>query len=69
MTALVERHGSTAPGPQSARAARFTAMVVVASPFVRETLARTLRALGAVEVVEAGSAGRGAHAGARHQRP
>jgi DNA-binding NarL/FixJ family response regulator len=55
VTALVERHGSTAPGPQSARVARFTAMVVVASPFVRETLARTLRSLGAVEVVEASS--------------
>ena len=53
MTALVERHGS--PVPQAGRAARFTAMVVVASPFVRETLARTLRGLGAVEVVEAGS--------------
>ncbi len=55
MTALVERHGSTAPGPHTGRAARFTAMVVVASPFVRETLARSLRALGAVEVVEASS--------------
>ena len=53
MTALVERHGS--PVPQAGRAARFTAMVVVASPFVRETLARTLRGLGAIEVVEAGS--------------
>jgi DNA-binding NarL/FixJ family response regulator len=30
-------------------------MVVVASPFVRETLTRTLRALGAAEVVEAGN--------------
>ncbi len=30
-------------------------MVVVASPFVRETLARTLRSLGAAEVVEATS--------------
>jgi DNA-binding NarL/FixJ family response regulator len=30
-------------------------MVVVASPFVRETLGRTLRALGAAEVVEAGN--------------
>ena len=55
MTALVERHGSTVPGPQSARAPRFTAMIVVASPFVRETLARSLRSLGAVEVVEASS--------------
>jgi DNA-binding NarL/FixJ family response regulator len=55
VTALVERHGSTAPGPHTGRAARFTAMVVVASPFVRETLVRSLRALGAVEVVEASS--------------
>ncbi len=55
MTALVERHGSTVPGPHAGRAARFTAMVVVASPFVRETLSRSLRNLGAVEVVEAGS--------------
>jgi DNA-binding NarL/FixJ family response regulator len=30
-------------------------MVVVASPFVRETIGRTLRALGAAEVVEAAS--------------
>ena len=55
MTALVERHGSTAHGPQAPRAPRFTAMVVVASPFVRESLARTLRSLGAGEVVEATS--------------
>lgn len=52
MTALVERHGLA---PHPSRAARFTAMVVVASPFVRETLARALRGLGAAEVVEAGS--------------
>ena len=52
MTALVERHGLT---PPAARAARFTAMVVVANPFARETIARSLRALGAREVVEAGS--------------
>ena len=52
MTALVERHGLA---PQPARASRFTAMVVVASPFVRETLSRALRALGATDVVEAGS--------------
>ncbi|MDQ1604296.1 MAG: hypothetical protein QOE01_2141 [Actinomycetota bacterium] len=51
MTALVERHGLTPP----ARATRFTAMVVVASPFMRETLVRSLRGLGAAEVVEAGS--------------
>lgn len=55
MTALVERPGHAAHGPQAPRAARFTAMVVVASPFVRETLARTLRSLGAAEVVEAAS--------------
>lgn len=55
MTALVERHGGKAQGPQSPRVLRFTAMVVVASPFVRETLARTLRSLGAAEVVEATS--------------
>jgi len=53
VTALVERHGSAAQGPQSPRAPRFTAMVVVASPFVRETLGRTLRSLGAADVVEA----------------
>jgi DNA-binding NarL/FixJ family response regulator len=51
VTALVERHGLTPP----ARATRFTAMVVVASPFMRETLVRSLRGLGAAEVVEAGS--------------
>lgn len=53
MTALVERHASTGLGPPAARAARFTAMVVVASPFVRETICRSLRSLGAVDVVEA----------------
>ncbi|MGH8939755.1 MAG: response regulator transcription factor [Actinomycetes bacterium] len=52
MTALVERHGLT---PAAGRATRFTAMVVVASPFVRETLVRSLRSLGAADVVEAGS--------------
>lgn len=55
MTALVERHGSAPQGPQSPRVPRFTAMVVVASPFVRETLSRTLRALGAADIVEASS--------------
>jgi DNA-binding NarL/FixJ family response regulator len=55
VTALVERHGSQAHGANPARPPRFTAMVVVASPFVRETLARTLRSLGAAEVVEATS--------------
>ena len=38
MTALVERHGNTVPGPHAARAPRFTAMVVVASPFVAQRL-------------------------------
>ena len=52
MTALVERHGLTQP---AARAARFTAMVVVASPFVRESIVRNLQSLGASEVVEAAS--------------
>ena len=50
VTALVDRHGLPHPGGR-----RFTAMVVVASPFVRERLVRSLQALGAVEVVEAGS--------------
>jgi DNA-binding NarL/FixJ family response regulator len=55
VTALVERHGATPPGPHAARAARFPALVVVSSPFVRETLCRSLRSVGAVEVVEASS--------------
>lgn len=54
MTALVERHGTLA-GPHAGRIARFTAMVVVASPFVRETLVRALRTVGAVDVLEAAS--------------
>jgi DNA-binding NarL/FixJ family response regulator len=53
VTALVERHGLA--HQQQQRVGRFTAMVVVATPFMRETLARALRSLGAVEVVEAGS--------------
>jgi DNA-binding NarL/FixJ family response regulator len=53
VTALVERHGLA--HQQQQRVGRFTAMVVVATPFMRETLARALRGLGAVEVVEAGS--------------
>lgn len=52
MTALVERHA--ARGVPS-RAHRFTALVVVASPFVRDTIGRTLRSLGAAEIVEAAS--------------
>lgn len=55
MTALVERQPNPARGPQPGRAARFTAMVVVASPFVRETVSRSLRNLGAGQVVEASS--------------
>lgn len=55
VTALVERHGSAAQGPQSPRAFRFTAMVVLASPFIRESVGRTLRSLGAADVVEASS--------------
>jgi DNA-binding NarL/FixJ family response regulator len=51
VTALVERHGAT----PAARAARFTAMVVVAGPFARETLVRSLRSQGAADVLEAGS--------------
>jgi DNA-binding NarL/FixJ family response regulator len=53
VTALVERHGLA--HQQQQRVGRFTAMVVVATPFMRETLARALRGLGAVDVVEAGS--------------
>lgn len=52
MTALVERHGLAQPSP---RTARFTALVVVASPFVRESIVRSLRDLGARDVLEAGS--------------
>jgi len=52
VTALVERHGLTQP---AARAARFTAMVVVASPFVRDSIVRNLQSLGARDVVEAAS--------------
>ena len=37
------------------RQARFTAMVVVASPFIRESIGRTLRQLGASDIVEASS--------------
>ena len=55
VTALVERPGHAARGPHPTGVPRFTAMVVVASPFVRETLARTLRGLGAAEIVEAAS--------------
>lgn len=52
MTALVERQGLAHPVPG---AARFTAMVVVASPFARDAMVRSLLGLGAREVIEAGS--------------
>ncbi len=52
MTALVERHGST---PPPHRATHFSVLVVAASPFVRESLARSLRSLGAGDISEAGS--------------
>ena len=52
VTALADRHALPAP---AARAAGFGAMVVVASPFVRETIVRSLRAQGAGDVIEAGS--------------
>ena len=58
MTALVERPGADrdrSPGPHATRAVRFTALVVVSSPFVRESLCRGLRAVGAVDVLEASS--------------
>lgn len=51
MTALVER--STAAHPL--RAARFTAMAVVAHPGLREGVIRRLQVLGAAEVSEAAS--------------
>ena len=53
MTALVDRATGALP---TGRPARFTALVVVANPFARESVARTLRALGARDVLEAASA-------------
>lgn len=50
MTALVERTGVSVPRP-----GRFAAMVVVNSPVVRETVAHTLRAMGARHVLEIGT--------------
>jgi DNA-binding NarL/FixJ family response regulator len=47
VTALVERAGVAVPRP-----GRFAAMVVVANPALRETVAHTLRALGARHVLE-----------------
>ncbi len=52
MTALVDRHALPA---SAARAAGFSAMVVVASPFVRESITRSLQTQGAREIIEAGS--------------
>ena len=52
MPALVER--GTTP---AARAARFTAMVVVGQPALRAALVQRLRTLGALDVVEAASIG------------
>src|SRR3954452_24819147 len=50
VTALVERAGVAVPRP-----GRFAALVVVNSPVVRETVAHTLRAMGARHVLEIGS--------------
>jgi DNA-binding NarL/FixJ family response regulator len=47
VTTLVERTGIPVPRP-----GRFAAMVVVASPALRESVAHTLRALGARQVLE-----------------
>lgn len=51
MTAVVERSGV----PFGYRAARFTAMAVVAQPDLRESVVRRLHVLGAAEVSEAAS--------------
>ena len=50
VTALTERAGVAVPRP-----GRFAAMVVVNSPAVRETVAHTLRAMGARHVLEIGT--------------
>lgn len=50
MATLVERTGIPTPRP-----GRFAAMVVVASPAMREAVGHTLRALGARQVLEIGS--------------
>jgi DNA-binding NarL/FixJ family response regulator len=50
VTTLVERAGVAVPRP-----GRFAAMVVVNSPVVRETVAHTLRAMGARHVLEIGT--------------
>ena len=52
MTALATPQALPAP---AGRTARFSALVVVASPFVRETIVRSLQGQGAREVIEAGS--------------
>ncbi|NHC46130.1 response regulator transcription factor [Motilibacter aurantiacus] len=53
MTTLIDRTTGALP---VGRPARFTALVVVGNPFARESVARTLRALGARDVLEAASA-------------
>lgn len=50
MTTMVERTGVPVPRP-----GRFAAMVVVANPALRESVAHTLRALGARHVLEVGT--------------
>lgn len=52
MTTLVDRAHIALP---TQRTPRFTALVAVASPAARETIARTLRSVGARDVLEAGS--------------
>jgi DNA-binding NarL/FixJ family response regulator len=52
VTALADRQALPA---SAARTARFSALVVVASPFVRNTIVRSLQDQGAAEVIEAGS--------------
>jgi DNA-binding NarL/FixJ family response regulator len=51
VTALVERNGV----PHGFRAARFTAMAVVAHADLRETVVRRLQVLGAADITEAAS--------------
>lgn len=51
MTALIERAGVAS----ARRTGHFTALVVIGNPRVREAVSRSLRALGAREVLEAGS--------------
>ena len=53
MTSVVERLGT----PAIPRPLRFAAFIVVPDPALRQAVARQVRALGAVEVTEAGSVG------------